>query len=167
MLNLDLSQKRNLKSTIDNRIKVISRAYEYHISENWPITLNKSLEQELDKAQNTILLQQDGYLKKNYKKLYGRLQAQMGLLIKTSLSNQKQNSEKTKKDMESLVSTEEIQEFYQYKFKSTSNELAETISNTIINQLKKDMSQLQSEIFSKAYYEITEQCQSLYDLKFT
>ena len=123
--------------------------------------LAKLLEKEVEDASNKILAEQAVFAKKVSKGLVNRLVSQMQNLVKNSLDQHNNEKKLENKETDQVVSSEEIQEFYRYKFNNVSKDITEMVSERVIHNLKTEMSQLQTDIFSTVYYEITESFNNL------
>ena len=123
--------------------------------------LAKLLEKEVEDASNKILAEQAVFAKKVSKGLVNRLVSQMQNLVKNSLDQHNNEKKHENKETDQVVSSEEIQEFYRYKFNNVSKDITEMVSERVIHNLKTEMSQLQTDIFSTVYYEITESFNNL------
>jgi hypothetical protein len=164
---LDVVQRRDLRGLVDDRMKVISKAYEFHVSQDWALNMDLNLQGELEKAQLALLESQENSVKKMSKGLYGRLLGQMKLMFDKSMERFIAEKEKpSKKNVEDFVSSEEISEFYKYKFDSVSKEIGENFSEIIINRLKSDMNELQNGLFREIAAHIGEEFSKLSKLSF-
>ena len=129
-------------------MKIISNAYEGHIWQGWNLIFTKVLNNELESAQDIILSQQEIVVSRTSKGLYGRLLSQMQGLVANTLKKKQDDRMNSSKVLDEMVSAEEIEEFYKYKFNNVSKELHENINSLIIGYLKQDMVDLQNEIIA-------------------
>ena len=100
IVNLNVNQRRDLRGNVDERMKIISNAYDHHISQGWNTSFAKTLNKELQSAQDFILSQQGSLIAKCSKGLYSRLHSQMLLLFTSSLKQKKQEKKEKNEKLE-------------------------------------------------------------------
>lgn len=161
-MNLDVIQRRDTRSLIDDRMKIISKAYEYHVLQEWNITMSVSIEEQLQKAQNFLLSQQEKCVKRAAKNLMPRLKAQLGLLVEKSIARLGTEKKTVQTSVSDLVKSDDIEEFYRFKFDKVSKELTENLTESIINRLKLDMNELQECVFDGISSQVEKGFLSLY-----
>ncbi|OMJ88535.1 hypothetical protein SteCoe_9483 [Stentor coeruleus] len=166
-VQIDVIKRRDLRGLIDDRIKIITKAYNFHVFQDWAIVMSQSLESNLEKAQSFILAQQEQSVKKMSKGLLSKLHGQMRQMIDRSTTRFEHEKTFSRKGVENLVSTEEIEEFYKYKFTNVGKEINEMLTENIISVLKKDMNDLQNSLFDTISKNIADQMDELSELKFT
>ena len=143
---LDVIQRRDMRGLIDDRMKVISKAYEFHVFQEWNILMSTYIEEELQKAQTSLLAQQEKCVKRAAKNLMPRLKAQLGLLVEKSVSRLGSEKKDVRVSVNEVVKSEDIEEFYRFKFDKVSKELTSNLTESIINRLKLDMNELQETV---------------------
>jgi hypothetical protein len=158
----DVIQRRDIRGLVDDRMKIIAKAYEYHVSQDWAIVMSESLQEELQKAQNKLLSQQEAAVKKASKGLLPRLKAQLGLLVERSCERLKDEKKDVKNGISQLVKADDIEEFYRFKFGKVSKEMSEILTESIINRLKLDMNELQENLFIDFRKQISDEFENVY-----
>lgn len=143
---LDVIQRRDIRGLIDDRMKIISKAYEFHVFQEWNIIMSTYIEEELQKAQTSLLVQQEKCVKRAAKNLMPRLKAQLGLLVEKSVSRLGSEKKNTQVSVNDVVKSEDIEEFYRFKFDKVSKDLTSNLTESIINRLKLDMNELQETV---------------------
>ena len=159
----DVIQRRDLRSLVDDRMKIIAKAYEYHVVQDWAIVMSESLQEELQKAQNKLLSQQEAAVKKAAKGLLPRLKAQLGLLVERSCERLKQEKTEARNGISELVKADDIDEFFRFKFGKVSKEMNGILAESIINRLKLDMNEMQRKLLPDVGRMIEERFDGIYE----